>query len=67
MGDTDDNEWYILPYGSALEEYSDDKRRTGYSEITKIETKLPACNHTFINVGFHFDKYVCKICNKDQT
>lgn len=24
------------------------------------------CQHEWINVGFHFDKYVCKKCDKDK-
>ena len=24
------------------------------------------CSHEWVNVGFHWDKYVCKKCNKDK-
>lgn len=27
---------------------------------------LVGCSHEWINVGFHFDKHVCKKCNKDK-
>lgn len=32
------------------------------------EPKVECFNwlHEYVNVGFHFDKFVCKVCNKEK-
>lgn len=42
-----------------------------YSGLNPINVEIDmavssGCNHEYINVGFHFDKFVCKKCNKDK-
>lgn len=32
----------------------------------EIRMDLVGCSHEWVNVGFHFDKFVCKKCNKDK-
>ena len=74
---TDDNWTYKLPKGNTI---NLDKVKIdnifkhipiGYIIPTtegryEIRMDLVGCSHEWVNVGFHFDKFVCKKCNKDK-
>ncbi len=39
-----------------------------YKHSDLIKPEVPAgCSHDWVNVGFHFDKFICRSCNKDKT
>lgn len=43
--------------------------RMGYQPSDEYykHSDLVGCSHEWVNVGFHFDKHVCKKCNKDKA
>lgn len=73
---TDDNWTYKLPKGYTIEkkdlinfkhmpiEYNISTAEGRYK--IRMDLVGGCCSHEWINVGFHFDKFVCKKCNKDK-
>jgi hypothetical protein len=51
-----------LPLGKS---YDDHVWLGDYDHSPSNNTKK-GCQHEWVNVGFHHDKWVCKKCNKDQ-
>jgi hypothetical protein len=51
---------------------NEDKRREiieryGGDGIDAQPPEVKECDHCFVNVGFHFPKFVCKLCNVEIT
>lgn len=67
----------ILPTGSTVVSESEKNfNRYYYGQFTRPEDNKPITDsskkecfhweHEWINVGFHYDKWVCKKCDKDK-
>lgn len=41
--------------------------RNPYNTRVRLDMGSTNCAHQFVNVGFTSEKYVCKVCNKEQT
>lgn len=62
---------YIISEHSLADEIS--KLARDYHEYKVLSTysspyygESTYCSHDWVNVGFHWDKWVCKKCNKDK-
>ena len=54
-----------LPFGFSNVPLSKKQTTFGALEIEKKENLF--CIHDYVNVGFHFDKWVCKVCDKEKV
>ena len=57
----------ILPEGFSIPKFNPVKSiQSEFNRIIVAKT-LNECDCQYVNVGFHHDKWVCKICNKEKT